>query len=134
MKGTRLILWGGIANLLSTVSHALFWRFFDWPHDLASISHQNQNIMQVLNIHLILVFVLFTYVSLFRAQELLTTTIGRVVGMAIGLFWVLRAINEVIFWNILEIQSQVLIVVCILIGALYLVPLYQLRDGRAAAH
>jgi len=128
MTGSRLIIAGGIFNVLMVIFHSLFWKLFAWPAGLDSLSPDNRGIIQTLNLHLILVFILFSFVSLFKARELLTTTLGRMMTATIGLFYLLRVANEFIFWNMSDFVSQLVVVVCLGIGGLYLVPLYQNRN------
>jgi len=56
---TKLIFAGGIFNLLFAVFHLFFWKLFNWKYELKSISFVNRNIMQVLNLCLAFVFVIF---------------------------------------------------------------------------
>lgn len=131
MNGNKWILAGGVLNALLAVFHMFFWELFDWPGSLAVLSLDNRGVMQTLNIHLILVFIMFTYVSLFYSREILQTSLGRIVGATIGLFYLLRSVNEFIFWDMTTLVSQISAVVFIGIGLMYLVPVYRNRENRA---
>ena len=132
MKGTKLILAGGVFNGLMVIFHIFFWKLFDWPQGLVSLSLDNRGIIQTLNLHLILVFILFSLVSLFKAKELLTTTLGRMMAATIGLFYLLRVVNEFVFWSMSDLVSQLVVVVCLGVGLAYLVPLLRNRSDRPA--
>jgi hypothetical protein len=47
-----------------------------------------------------LVFVIFGYIFLFHADELLTSSLGHSILVLIALFWLLRAIEQVIFFRL----------------------------------
>ena len=77
---------GGLLNLLFGVLHIAFWNLFDWPGQLALLSVENSNIMQMLNLVLIAFFFYTAFVLLIMPARLLTNPVGRVF---IGLFVVL---------------------------------------------
>lgn len=94
-----LILAGGFYNLAFAVFHLLFWRIFKWNTDLKQLWFLNRAIMQVLNLCLIWVFVIFGYISLFHANDLLSSALGRSLLALIALFWLFRAIEQIIFFR-----------------------------------
>ena len=55
--------------------------------------------MQVLNLCLSFVFLLFAAVSFFYTEELQRAGLGRAVVAGIGVFWVLRLIEQPIFFG-----------------------------------
>lgn len=122
MKAKRFVQIGGVINLLFAVFHLSFWKLFDWQHELTSLSPDNRAIMQVLNIHTAYILVVFFIVSLAFSNEIITTKFGRMFGMAIAGFWILRAVNEAVFWGLSSGRSWILIVVCLAIAALYIIP------------
>jgi hypothetical protein len=111
------LVMGGLFNLAFAVFHILFWRIFDWKRDLESLSFNNRQIMQVLNLCLIFAFVLFAWISFFHRNELLQTALGRSILILIALFWLLRAIEQVLFFG-LNRPASVAFLVVFLIGAL----------------
>ncbi len=90
---------GGGLNILTAVFHAMFWKMYDWPESLEGISDMQQGIMQVLNIHCGLAIAFFGYVSLFHTDELLNSKIGKLLLLFISVFYLIRTINESIFWD-----------------------------------
>ncbi len=124
MKKKRYVQIGGILNLLFVIFHLSFWELFDWPQTLASLSLDNWAIMQVLNIHTAYVLGIFAILSLIFPEELLTSRLGRLMGMGIAGFWVLRAVNQAVFWNIFSINAWIIIGVCLIVALLYLGPMF----------
>ena len=95
-----LIVAGGIYNLFFAVFHLLFWRIFDWKNDLASLTFLNRAIMQVLNLCLAFVFVIFGMLSLLYPGQLVETELGRTLTGLISVFWFLRAIEQIVFFKL----------------------------------
>ena len=132
MAPTSALILGGIFNIVFAVFHVLFWRLFDWKHDLASLSNINRQAMQILNICLTFTFLIFAYVSLFHTEELLTTGLGRGLVMAIAIFWFLRALEQVYFFGMRKILSVAFFAVFLLGTALYAYPWYIARSPASA--
>lgn len=118
-----LIIIGGYLWLAVFVFHLFFWKLFDWKNDLSSLNPLNKAIMQVLNLCLMLVFLIFAYISIFHTDELLTTSLGRSMLVGIVLFGVFRAIEQVIFFDLKHIRSKAVLFIALLGTAIYLIPL-----------
>ena len=112
-----LVKVGGIYNLGFAVFHLFFWKFFHWKEDLASLTPINRAVMQILNLCLTFVFLLFGYLSLFCTPELLAGNLGRTLLIGIAIFWFLRMIEQVIFFG-LRSKLSVAFTVMFLFGAL----------------
>jgi hypothetical protein len=67
-------------------------------------------------------FFVFAFVSFFYAEDLMTTRLGRVLLGAAGLFWLMRAVEQLIFWKF-DKTSAAFFVVFLLGAALFSVPL-----------
>jgi hypothetical protein len=78
--------------------------------------------MQVLNIHTAYVLAVFSILSLVFPIEMSTTKLGRMVGMGIAGFWILRAVNQAVFWGLSFAGSWVIIAVCLMVAVLYIIP------------
>lgn len=120
-----LIVIGGFLWLAVFVFHLFFWKLFDWKHDLQSLTDVNRAIMQVLNLCLMLVFLIFAYISIFHTDELLTTSLGKAMLVGIVLFGVFRAIEQVIFFDLKHLRSKAVLFIALLGTAIYLIPLIQ---------
>jgi hypothetical protein len=122
MNTKRFVQIGGVINLLFAIFHLSFWKLFDWQHSLTPLSPDNNAVMQVLNIHTAYILAIFFILSLVFSNEIITTKLGRMFGMAIAGFWILRAVNEAVFWDLSSVRSWILIAVCLVIAGLYIIP------------
>lgn len=86
----------GIYNLLFAVFHAAFWWLFGWKKDLARLHPANRAIMQILNLRLIYVFLLFGALCLLFPQALLNTPLGHFLLGGMALFWLGRLLEQVL--------------------------------------
>lgn len=120
---TTLIKLGGAYNIVLIVFHLMFWRLFDWRSDLRSLTFLNRAVMQVLNISLIAVFVIFAYISLAHTDELLTTCLGRTMLAGMALFWAARTVQQAVFFKLRTWASRAFLGFFGLGCALYAVPL-----------
>lgn len=118
-----LIIIGGFLWLAFFVFHIFFWKLFDWKQDLSKLTEVNRAIMQILNLCLMLVFLLFAYVSLFHADELLTTSLGNSILYGIVLFGFFRAIEQVIFFDMKQNRSKAILVIALVGTMIYLIPI-----------
>lgn len=128
MARTFLLI-GGIFNGLLAVFHVMFWKIFDWPNSLFSLSEENRAIMQVLNIHCAYVIALFAVVSIVFRNELLETKLGRFVTAAIAGFYILRAVCQLMFWGS-GTESVIAFIVLLLIAFLYDVAFHLTKPNR----
>lgn len=117
-----LIQAGGVYNLAFAAFHLMFWRLFHWKRDLRSLSYLNRQTVQVLNLCLTLVLLLFAYLSLAHTAELLSSALGRSLLVGIALFWLARAVEQVVFYKLRHWGSWLLLAVFVLGVALYGIP------------
>lgn len=90
---------GAIYHLLFALFHLMFWRLFRWREQLERLHPVNRGIMQVLNLRLTYVFLVFAALSWLFPQELLSTPLGQALCLAIALFWLMRALEQLIFFT-----------------------------------
>ena len=116
----ELLIWsGGLFHVAFVVFHLTFWKLFRWESELAKLTALNRAAVQVLNISLTLVFIVFAYVSLMHTSALLETGLGRSLTLSIAVFWYLRAIQQVVFFGLRKTLSVVFFVVVLVGGTLY---------------
>ncbi len=115
----QLLRIGGVLNILLAVFHFMFWKLFDWPTTLGCLLDTQQAIMQVLNIHLGLVIAFFGYVSLFYPDDLLNSKIGKHLLLLIALFYLVRTVNEGIFFGVSHPASIGTMIGLLLVSFLY---------------
>ena len=94
-----LIIAGGFYNIGLIVFHLLFWRIFNWDEELRSLSFVNRATMQVLNISLTFAFIIYSYISFAHTTELLTSSLGHGLLVLMALFWLARAIQQIVFFT-----------------------------------
>lgn len=117
-----LVKAGGIYNIVLVIFHLLFWQIFNWKEDLRSLSFLNRAIMQVLNLSLTFVFVIFSYISLVHTRELISTSIGQSLLGLIAMFWFARSIEQVVFFKLKDWRSVAFLVFFLIGMVLYAVP------------
>ncbi len=117
-----LIIAGGFYNIGLIVFHLLFWRIFNWDHDLKQVSYLNRATMQVLNISLTFAFIIFSYISLAHTIELLNSSLGRSLLILMALFWLARAIQQIIFYKLHHWASWAFLLLFLLGSLLYAIP------------
>ncbi len=118
-----LIISGGFLWLAFFVFHIFFWKLFDWKHDLEKLMKTNKAIIQVLNLCLMLCFLVFSFVSIFQTDELLTTGLGKTLLIGMVLFAFLRAVEQVIFFDLRHIRSKAVLAAALIGTMIYLIPL-----------
>lgn len=121
----KLFLVAGGLNLLLGLFHLFFWKIFNWPEDLMSISHDNRAILQIANIHLTMLIVFFGYVSIIHWKDLFTHKIGKAVSLFMAAFYLIRIINEAVFWDIQSWESLVTALICGYFMVVYALPIFK---------
>ncbi len=119
----NLIIVGGFFHVAFAVFHVFFWKLFDWKKDLGSLTSLNRNVMQILNLSLTFVFIIFAYVSIFNADELLAGGLGSTLLAAIAISWLLRAGYQILFFGLRSKLSMGFFVVFLLGAFIYAFPL-----------
>jgi hypothetical protein len=117
-----LIILGGLFNLGFAIFHCFFWKVFRWQKDLALVARVNRNIFQILNLCLIFVLVAFALISFLCFPELLRTGVGRWMLLIMGLFWLFRGIEQIVFFGFKNVQSLLFTVIFFFGFLLYIIP------------
>ena len=115
----NLIHIGAIFHLVFALFHLLFWKLFDWVQDLKKLSHTNKSVMQILNLRLIFVFLIFAYISYFNTTDMLSTKLGLTMIVAIALFWGFRSVEQVIYFGVNKFASNILLLLFLFGTILY---------------
>lgn len=111
-----------IYNLGFVFFHLLFWKIFHWKEDLASLTHINRSVMQILNLRLTYVFLVMAFVLFIFQAEMMSTSLGQVLLITFSIFWFMRSVEQVIFFGIRNWVSNTLLVVFLIGGFLHLLP------------
>jgi hypothetical protein len=117
---------GGFYNMGFLVFHAMFWKLFNWKNELPRLTRINGAVMQVLNLCLMFCFLLFGYISLFHTSELVTSKMGRALLLFIALFWLIRAIEQLVFFSFRRPLSIAMTILFLLGFCLYAYPLIRI--------
>lgn len=113
---------GGVFNAAFAVFHLMFPRLFNWRQDLRTLTFVNRGITHVLNLCLTAVFVIFAYVSLAHTKDLLSSPLGHGLLVSIALFWLLRAVQQIVFFRMRHWWSWAFFVIFLAGAALYGAP------------
>lgn len=113
---------GGVFNAVAAVFHLAFPRLFNWQEDLRTLTFENRGIVRMLNQCLSLVLIVFAYVSLLHTEDLLSFGLGLSLMAAIALFWLARALQQVVIFRLRRWSSRLLFLVFLLESLLYGVP------------
>lgn len=118
------ILLGGVHALGFAVFHVYFWKIFRWKTELPKLHFSNRAILQILNLRLIYVSLLFATLCFFFTNELYSTTLGRFLLAGFSLFWLGRTVEQFIF---LKANHWMINLLTVLFGVgflLFLIPLF----------
>lgn len=113
---------GGIYTAGFALFHLAFWRLFDWREQLPRLKPINRAVMQVLNLTLTVVFILFAWISIAHADAMAGTALGRALTGGIAVIWVLRAVQQLVFFD-KSIASLSFFALFVFGAALYTLPL-----------
>jgi hypothetical protein len=97
MDDTRWVVLGGLHSLAFGLFHLAFWKLFHWKRELARLSVANRAVMQILNLRLTYVFLAVAALCFLFPAELAGTPLGRAMLVVMSLFWLGRAIEQLVF-------------------------------------
>jgi hypothetical protein len=80
----------GILLVLLAMLHVVFPRYFRWKVELKSISDVNRQMMYVHAFFIAFAVLLMGVLCLTSPEELITTTFGKRIALALGIFWLTR--------------------------------------------
>ena len=119
-----ILIIGGVFNLAFAVFHMYFWKLFRWKDELEKLHHVNRAVMQILNLCLTFLFIVFGVLSIYYRHEMVSTSLGNALLVSIAVFWILRMIEQLIFFGLKSTRSIVFTILFILGGVIYLTPLW----------
>lgn len=115
---------GGVINLLFVLLHLAMVK--PLREALASIAPEIQPTASTLNIHVAYTLLIFGCLGIFWTRDLLTSRLGNFTVIAVALFWLLRAVNQGIFYGV-SAADMPLIGICLFVGLLHLIPVIRVR-------
>ncbi|MEP7155979.1 MAG: hypothetical protein ABI905_09410 [Betaproteobacteria bacterium] len=112
MTPETAVIAGGIFNALIAVFHLAFWKLFRWRDEVARMSRVNGAILQVMNLRLTWFFILFAALAFIFPAELVNTAMGKTLLGAMAIFWLMRAVEQVIFFGLSQPASKIFFASC----------------------
>jgi hypothetical protein len=119
-----IIIASGIFSLAFAIFHLMFWRLFHWKKALAALKPVNRSIMQVMNLCLIFLFLMMAYISFFHGDELTHTNLGKAILSLFSFFWLLRMLEQIMFFGVKTGLSIILTLLFLLGSILYIIPVF----------
>lgn len=107
------VIVSGLYNLAFGLFHLTFWRLLNWREQLARLSSTNRAVMQTLNLCLTLFFFLSAYLYLAYPVEVHTTGFGRAFAVGGLLFWVARAAEQALLFDLKRRMHQIILAIFI---------------------
>ncbi|MGA8262382.1 MAG: hypothetical protein WB783_19410 [Arenicellales bacterium] len=130
---SEFIVVGGVLNAAFAVVHLMHWRLFNWREELRTLTFVNRGVVQILNLCLAFVFCIFAYVSLVHTDELTSSLLGYSLLALIALFWLARAVQQIIFFRLRHWPSRALFLVFLVGASLYGMPAVMMFWPRLAS-
>ncbi len=112
----------GIHSLFFAIFHIAFWKVFKWKTELKKMNLANRAIMQILNLCLIYFFLFVAFFCFFFTKELYASNFGKVFLCGISLFWLARAIEQLILLRVNKLFVHILTVLFVLGFIIFLLP------------
>lgn len=123
MSASDWVLLAGVHSAAFAVFHLAFWRLFDWPDSLRQAGVANRAIIQIANLRLVHVFALVAVLCFGWTDDLHGTSLGRALLVGMALFWVARAIEQLVFLRINRRAVHALTVLFVVGAGLFAAPL-----------
>jgi hypothetical protein len=101
-----LLITCALLNVGFAVFHMGFWRLFRWREQLAKLDWANRAIMQVMNIRLIYVFLMFAALQWQFADAMLDSPLGLALLAGVALFWFMRACEQALLFRLRHVGSK----------------------------
>ncbi len=113
MKNRLLVIGGGFNVLFGLLHIWLGWELYRAAH----LSPDDRALVEMLNVGVALSIFFFAYASFFCRRDLLSTALGKATLVLILLFYLARAVEEVI---LAPAFSAAIFVACLLVAGVYL--------------
>ena len=89
---------GGALSLCMVLFHSRFYKLFDWKKEFENVSLKNRRIFYTIHMALLLLFLIFAFLSFVFVNELSQPTgIALGVTLAYSVFWLWRTIWQKTF-------------------------------------
>ena len=113
----------GIYSFGFALFHLGFWKIFHWKEEVRKLSFANKGILQTLNVQMIWFFSMVGIICFAFPKELISTNLGTVFLGGNATFWLIRAINQFIFFRINHYKIHILTIIFLLGVVLFTIPI-----------
>jgi hypothetical protein len=113
----------GLYNVAFALFHLGFWKMFQWNKDLKKLSFANKGIMQILNIQICYYFILTAIICFVFQTEILTTNFGNWFLIGSSIFWLIRTIQQFIFFRVNDYRINLLTFIFLVGTVLFSLPI-----------
>jgi len=117
------LFFAGFFDIALFVFHMFFWKLFRWETQLKKVSTLNKGVMQVMNLALMVMFLLFSYLLFFEANNLIETSFGRTILIGIAFFWFMRTLFQPIFFGCKNLTAAAFIGIFATGSLLHILPI-----------
>lgn len=104
------------------VFHLRFSQLFHWKEELEKISAINKGIVHILNRRLIYMFIFVAAACFIFPEEISTTAFGHFFLIGMSLFWLGRAVEQIIYIKSQHPLAQLLTYLFIIGAILFAIP------------
>ena len=112
-------------SIFFALFHSGFWKMFKWKDDLKNLLPDNKAVMQTLNVHLIYYLLFVAFICIAFPSELTGTALGKAFLLGSSAFWLLRIVNQFIFFKSGKFSATLSITILFLIGTvLFALPVF----------
>ncbi|MCL2682881.1 MAG: hypothetical protein FWE63_05280 [Bacteroidales bacterium] len=118
----------GFYSLIFAVFHMGFWKMFKWAEELKKLDIVNKAVMEVLNIQIIFIFLFISTICFVFPNELRSTKMGHIVLLGCSLFWLIRIVNQFIFFEI-NVGTYVLTAIFVIGVVIFALPVFRSCGG-----
>lgn len=84
----------GILLMALAFIHVIFPRYFNWKHELNSLSLINRQLMYIHSFFIAFVVFLMGFLCITSSKELATTDLGKRICLGLGVFWTTRLLVQ----------------------------------------
>ena len=117
MKSSMWLYAAAGYNVALAAFHLGFWRMFRWREELPKLHPANQGVMQAMNVILTGFFLLMAGLQVLRADEVVTSPLGRTLMAGLMGCWLIRAALQPVFFRALSAATNIAFVLLFLAGA-----------------
>ncbi|MCL2560697.1 MAG: hypothetical protein FWE10_00020 [Rikenellaceae bacterium] len=121
---TTVIYFCGLLSLAFALFHIGFWKTFKWNEELKKLDVINRGVMQILNVQITYHFFFVAFICMAFPVELQSTKLGNAFLLGCSLFWVIRTVQQFIFFKANDYATYILTTAFIIAAVLFALPVF----------